>query len=150
MACIASCVWQPASSSMQLLSGDGGDAWSMPEGANTRNLLFSRSFGKKWLDNIGRTRLIRTTIKSSIFARINCFQVNKSGNANANPCFMSPRTTSGQAIFDLMRQSQVESEQFWSLLRVEENLKEKTTRHWLWRVKDIQGAAHRSNPGYSS
>ena len=31
---------------------------------------------------------------------------------NANPCFMSPRTTSGQAAFGLMRQSQSESEHF--------------------------------------
>ena len=31
---------------------------------------------------------------------------------DVSPCFMSPTTTSGQAIFGLMRQSQSESEQF--------------------------------------
>ena len=39
----------------------------------------------------------------------------------------------------LMRQFQ--SEQFWALLRVEENPKGKATRHWLWRVKDIPHVA---------
>ena len=34
----------------------------------------------------------------------------------------------------LMRRFQ--TEQFWALLRVEENPQGKTTRHWLWRVKD--------------
>ena len=40
---------------------------------------------------------------------------------------------------DLMRRFQLE--QFRALLRVEENSKGKTTRHWLWRVKDIPHAA---------
>ena len=47
----------------------------------------------------------------------------------------------------LMRQFQVE--QFWALLRVEETPKWKTTRHWLWRVKDIPHVAQESNPGCS-
>ena len=39
----------------------------------------------------------------------------------------------------LMRWFQLE--QFWPLLRVEENPEGKTTRHRLWRVKDIPHAA---------
>ena len=41
----------------------------------------------------------------------------------------------------LMRRFQLE--QTRALLRVEENLKGKTTRHWLWRVKDTPDAARR-------
>ena len=43
---------------------------------------------------------------------------------------------------DLIRRFQLE--QIRALLRVEENLKGKTTRHWLWRVKDTPHAARRS------
>ena len=54
-----------------------------------------------------------------------------------NSCFMSPKSMSGQAILSLMRQSWSESEQFWALLTLEVNPYGKTTRHWLWKVKDI-------------
>ena len=43
-----------------------------------------------------------------------------------NPCFMSPRSTSGQARLGFMRQSQSESEQFGALLTVEGNPEGKT------------------------
>ena len=48
----------------------------------------------------------------------------------------------------LMRRFQME--QFWALLRVQENPKGKTTRHWLWKVKDIPTCGPEPNPGISS
>ena len=52
---------------------------------------------------------------------------------------MSPRSLSGQTSLGLIRQSQLESEQFQTFLMVKENPSGKTTRHW--------SAVKESNPG---
>ena len=52
--------------------------------------------------------------------------------------FTLPRTSSGQARWPY---EMVQIGTILSLVRVEENPKGKTTRHWLWRVKDIPHVA---------
>ena len=47
----------------------------------------------------------------------------------------------------LMRQFQLE--QFWALLRVEENPKGKTTRHWWWKGERHPTCGPELNPGHS-
>ena len=91
--------------------------------------------------------------KRSQFTVINDIVNDKSHNVVHNPIPTAWAKLRGKAIVlrhpeqvlarpvSLMRQLQLE--QIRALRRVEENLKGKTTRHWLWRVKDTPHAAQR-------
>ena len=76
--------------------------------------------------------------------------VNKKTDKTTNPCFISPRSTSGKASFGVMGQFQSELEQFWALLMVEE--KPQRENHLGLAVKcETYPMCHMedSNPGRS-